>query len=195
MVHNSRAPAKQTGAITRTMDILMPASAELCASCRAPMLPDQRYCLVCGDRRNDPRRYVAASAPPALPPARTRRPAPTAGATLIAGVATLLIALGVGVEIGRTSGKSEAPTAAAPVRVVTVPAAGGAAPAATAAATATPSATPDDTAADKTESGDKPKATPTPKPAKTPPPEVKVGSSGKGAGYKDGKFTGDFFGQ
>ncbi|MGH2885149.1 MAG: hypothetical protein ACRDPA_20995, partial [Solirubrobacteraceae bacterium] len=34
--------------ITRPMDILMPASAELCPACRAPMQPDQRYCLECG---------------------------------------------------------------------------------------------------------------------------------------------------
>ncbi len=171
----------------------MPAGAERCPACRTPMLPDQRYCLECGERRSESRRLVATAAPlPAAQVRRTRQAAP-AGATLIAGVATLLVALGVGVEIGRTSGKDAVPVSSAPVRVVTVPAAGAAAPAATAAATATPSATPED--ASKPDASKKAKPTPTPKAVKTPPPEVKVGSPGKGAGYKDGKFTGDFFGQ
>ncbi len=195
MLHNWRTATKQTDPITRPMDILMPASAELCPACRAPMLPDQRYCLECGERRSDPRRYVAASAPPALPPAAPRRRTATpAGATLVAGVATLLIALGVGVEIGRSSGSSSTPRAAAPVRIVTVGSAGtaAAAPAATATATASPDATPDASATKEKKTA---KATPTPKAVKTPPPEVKVGTPGKGPGYKDGKFTGDFFGQ
>ncbi len=165
----------------------MPAGAERCPACRTPMAPDQRYCLDCGERRSEPRRLVAAPTPA---PVRRVRPAAPASATLIAGVATLLVALGVGVEIGRTSGRPAATVSAAPVRVVTVPA-GAAAPDATAAATATPSATPESTP----DAGKKAKPAPTPKAAKTPPPEVKVGSPGKGAGYKDGKFTGDFFGQ
>jgi hypothetical protein len=182
------------------MDILMPASADLCPSCRSSMLADQRYCLECGERRSG-RPPAASAAPVAGPPVRARRGSfagAPAGATLVAGVATLLLALGVGVEIGR-SGRSVTP-AAAPVRVVTVggtaaPAAGAgtAAPGAVV-ATPTPSATTDASSSGKATS--KAKATPTPKPkaAKTPPPDVKVGSPGKGPGYKDGKFTGDFFG-
>ena len=34
----------------------------------------------------------------------------------------------------------------------------------------------------------------TPSAHATPPPVVKLGSKGHGPGYKDGKFTGDFFG-
>jgi hypothetical protein len=175
------------------MDIVMPAGAERCPACRTPMLPDQRYCLECGERRSEPRRLVAAAAPLSPAPAPRSRAATPASATLIAGVATLLVALGVGVEIGRGTGKPATPVSAAPVRVVTIGGTGAAAPAATAAASATPTAAPED--AGKPDDAKKAKPTPTPKPAKTPPPEVKVGSPGKGAGYKDGKFTGDFFGQ
>ena len=74
------------------------------------MAADQRYCLECGQRRGDPRLPFMdavvlmdtvikgpqrASAAPAT---RRRRWSPNA--TLIAGIATLLLALGVGVLIG-----------------------------------------------------------------------------------------------
>jgi hypothetical protein len=106
------------------------------------MLADQRYCLECGQRRGDPRLPFmdavvfmdaakqpqpaeAAAAPPSPP---DRRPFMSANASLVAGVATLVLAIGVGVLIGR-SGEGSSQTAAQP-SVITVPA-GGAAEAST----------------------------------------------------------------
>jgi hypothetical protein len=82
------------------------------------MALDQRYCLECGNRRGDPRLpfmdavvfmeasrqqpAAAAAAPP--PPAQKSGLSP--GTTLIAGIATLILAVGVGVLIGRSGGDS-----------------------------------------------------------------------------------------
>lgn len=102
------------------------------------MLADQRYCLECGHRRGDPRLpfmdavvfmdaakqpqpVEAAAAPPAPP---DRRPFMSANASLVAGVATLVLAIGVGVLIGR-SGEGSSQPAAQP-SVITVPAGGAA---------------------------------------------------------------------
>lgn len=121
-----------------------------CASCGAALAPDQLFCLACGTRRRDARiafRDVLASeaAPvftavdrsggggPALPPG-TPHPVPThpPGQTnytpFIATLASLLLALGLGVWIGRgqeAPAASAAPLAAAPVAATTavVPAA------------------------------------------------------------------------
>jgi hypothetical protein len=106
------------------------------------MAADQRYCLECGER-STPMSSVLLGGPPArddrpatTPPARTGPPADGAWQrgntlTVIAGVGVLLLAMGVGVLIGR-SGSSK--VAAAPPQVISVastPAAGtGAAPAA-----------------------------------------------------------------
>jgi hypothetical protein len=106
------------------------------------MLADQRYCLECGHRRGDPRLPFmdavvfmdaakqpppaeAATAPPSPP---DRRPFMSANASLVAGVATLVLAIGVGVLIGRSGENSSQP--AAQPQVLTVPA-GGAAEAST----------------------------------------------------------------
>jgi hypothetical protein len=53
------------------------------------------------------------SAAPAAPPAPDRRPFMSANASLVAGVATLILAIGVGVLIGR-SGDAGSSNAAAP---------------------------------------------------------------------------------
>lgn len=68
----------------------------------------------------------AAAAPPSPP---DRRPFMSANASLVAGVATLVLAIGVGVLIGR-SGEGSSQTAAQP-SVITVPAAGATAEAST----------------------------------------------------------------
>jgi hypothetical protein len=122
-----------------TQDVHAPtlgAQGEPCATCGAPLAADQRYCLECGARRTDARlafrdilsgqgptstRPPAAPAPSDPPPAR-------AGLAFLAGLLCLLVALGVGVLIGRSD--NDTPTAATtpPPQVITV---GGSAPAAT----------------------------------------------------------------
>jgi hypothetical protein len=147
---------------------------EPCAECRTPLARDQRYCLSCGARRpgltpllsGDPLAGGAVAAPgeiappPVGPPAATavaepprrRIPRFSADATVLAGAACLLLALLVGVLIGRAGRDTTQPRTAAP-QVITV---GGGAPAA--AATATPTAAATQTAT--------PEATATEAPAK-----------------------------
>jgi hypothetical protein len=106
---------------------------EPCASCGAPLAADQRYCLECGERRAQlapprPPATVADLAAPERPAAAPHSAGWPPGAGLAAGIAVLLLAMGVGVLIGK-AGKSGSGSAAAP-SVVTV-----AQPGATAAAT------------------------------------------------------------
>ena len=83
------------------------------------MAADQRYCLECGQRRGEPRlpfmdavvlMDTVVKGPQQGPPrpTRQRRARLSANATLIAGIGTLLLALGIGVLIGR-SGKPHEP--------------------------------------------------------------------------------------
>lgn len=113
------------------------AAGDQCPGCGAHMAVDQRYCLECGQRRGDPRlpfmdavvfmdsvrqpQGGAASAPPPPPPEKRSRM--TANASLIAGVATLVLAIGVGVMIGR-SGESNSGGATTP-QVIRVEGGGG----------------------------------------------------------------------
>jgi hypothetical protein len=188
--------------------LLPPAMGERCVACGSLLARDQRYCLECGERNGEPRLARMSGRPAmaetvvvAAPPPRARRPRASASTTLVAGVGVLLLALGVGVEIGRTSGDDKTTAAAPPVRVV-MPAGVAGTGTAAATATVTPAGTPTDASSGSSEKagkgGDKAKAkaTPTPTPAAsaTPPPTVKLGQKGHGKGYKNGKFTGDFFG-
>lgn len=89
------------------------------------MAPDQRYCLNCGSRRGDPRlpfmdavTFMEASRQPAAEAAAAAAPPPppakagiSPGTTLIAGIATLILAVGVGVLIGRSGDGDPAPVA------------------------------------------------------------------------------------
>jgi hypothetical protein len=95
-----------------------------CLSCGAPMAGDQRYCLECGQRRGDPRvdyqrmlRPTPVASPPEPPGGVAGVVARARGAwTLPAALATiacLLLAMGIGVLIGR-SGDDGASQAAAP---------------------------------------------------------------------------------
>jgi hypothetical protein len=182
---------------------------EQCSACGAPMAPDQRYCLQCGER-NGPARVPAldnarqrSGETPARPPQRARTSPNTA---LIAGVGTLLLALGVGVLIGRSSNSSSTKTPAA--QVITVPAGGGSTGTAgtgTAGGASSPSAgaqaagagaakTSKSNAAAAAAAAAASKAA-VKKAVKGPPPKVvTVGSPGKGPGYQKGHFTGNFFG-
>jgi hypothetical protein len=96
-----------------------------CPSCGAVLATDQRYCLECGVRRGDPRLpFMDAvvlmdavkrprQAPP--PPPKKKRSSISPNAALIAGVGTLLLALGIGVLIGRSGNHTAAPTQSAPI--------------------------------------------------------------------------------
>src|SRR4051794_29867784 len=112
---------------------MVSASGEQCPSCGMAVATDQRYCLHCGQRCGEPRlpfmnavtfmdamrtpsEALAAPTPPPQP--RRRRISPNAA--LIAGVGTLLLAMGVGVLIGHSGNQSVATNAAAPAQVITV---------------------------------------------------------------------------
>lgn len=101
---------------------------EQCPTCGAALAPDQRYCLECGHRRGDPRLpfmdavvfmdavQKSKEPVPATPQQaqQDRRPLMTANASLVAGVATLVLAIGVGVLIGRSGEGGSGNVAATP---------------------------------------------------------------------------------
>ncbi len=96
------------------------------------MAADQRYCLECGERRavmssvllgGPPPRFApgASASPPARPPDSAIASGPDErgrgnALSVIAGVGVLLLAMGVGVLIGRSSASTKAP----PAQVITV---------------------------------------------------------------------------
>ena len=94
------------------------ASEDRCGACGAPLAHDQRYCVECGERRGQSRFPVAQ---PAAPVARRRTrlaPAPrparmSSGTTLVAGIGVFLLAIGLGVLIGRVGNKTTTTQAAA----------------------------------------------------------------------------------
>jgi hypothetical protein len=109
---------------------------ESCASCGAALADDQRYCLECGERiapissvllggpspgSNAQPAPLGPSAPG--PPAAGHLPPDASGSrsgntvTVIAGVGVLLLAMGVGVLIGRSGGSKQG---AAPAQVISV---------------------------------------------------------------------------
>jgi len=121
--------------------------AAACAACGAPLAEDQRYCLHCGERTT-PISSVLAGPPPALVPAGAQGSEPGAeppalgppgaappsppgvpgagegpgrgnAVTVIAGVGVLLLAMGIGVLIGRSGGSKPGAASAAP-QVITV---------------------------------------------------------------------------
>lgn len=100
-----------------TSQLLAGSMGDTCANCGAPMAGDQRYCVHCGERRGGSRFFTSTT--PAATVTKTVGPPPErsrswpAAATVIAGIATLLLAMGVGVLIGKAgnSGSSKAPAA------------------------------------------------------------------------------------
>jgi hypothetical protein len=177
---------------------------------------DQRYCLHCGQRCGEPRLPFmnavtfmdamrapaeAVAGPAPQPQPRRRRISPNAA--LIAGVGTLLLAMGVGVLIGHSGNQSVATNAAAP-QVITVH--GGAEEAENTPTTKQGSGTKGGKKSKKASASAKKKAETGQgaeevlKPSagvKLPPATAEVGSKcEKGAaGCKGGEFTGDFFGE
>jgi hypothetical protein len=169
---------------------------EQCSACGAGMASDQRYCVECGQRRGTARVPLldgTAHHPgdPASSGHPARRPTLSVNSTLIAIIGTLLLAMGVGVLIGRSSNNVKS----LPAQVVTV--AGGGGTASTAAPTTGPQSSPAGaTHAAKSSGGSAAShaTSATKKPAAAPLKTVTVGSAGKGAGYQHGHFTGNFFG-
>ncbi len=201
---------------------------DACPTCGSRMAPDQRYCLACGNRRGDPRlpfmdavvfmdsvkqpRAAAGAAPPSSPPP-ARRLSPSA--TLVAGVATLVLAIGVGVLIGRSGEDSGSGNAAAQTpQVIKVEGGGGPASGSETAEAGAKSAKGKQSSAKSSKkkggekeavetgsSGTSKAAEEVLKPGgdvKLPPPTQEVGGScEKGtAGCSDsGEFNGNFFGE
>lgn len=187
-------------------------SEDRCTACGAPLAHDQRYCVECGERRGG---STLPKSQPAVevrsrrtrPRAAARAPRFSAGATLVSGVAVLLLAIGLGVLIGRIGNHTTTTRAASPATVIMQ---GGG----TGTAASTPTATTTTKHITKKAKGKlnaAAKTTPLPPPAvqkkaaqaaakvlgnsnNLPPPNVSVGGSCKhGAGCQGGKFTGNFF--
>ena len=106
-----------------TTELVAGSVGDRCPNCDSSLASDQRYCVNCGERRGRPRfslTELAAAAPPPPPPPESRWRASGGGhpgLTLVAGVATLLIALGVGVLIGQDANKSTPARSPAPIIV------------------------------------------------------------------------------
>jgi len=114
----------------------MPDPAAQCASCRAPLAADQRYCLECGEPClprssflfGDPGGATATS-PPTTPPSAAEQTLSGGSQRsnwllLIAGVGVLLIAMGVGVLIGRANSSSQPAVAPSVITVGSTPVTG-----------------------------------------------------------------------
>jgi hypothetical protein len=190
------------------------------------MALDQRYCLNCGNRRGDPRlpfmdavvfmeaskqpKGEAAAAAPPPPPAKSGISPST---TLIAGIATLVLAVGVGVLIGR-SGNDPAPVANQTPQIIKVGGGGGEEEAGT--ATEKNAGKEAKKGSNSKGSGKKAKKSPAkevgssgtseaaeevlkPKEGvKLPPPTTKVGEKcekGTSGCSESGEFNGNFFGE
>jgi hypothetical protein len=139
------------GNLLSTESIASPSSSpaagdELCAACGAPLAGDQRYCLECGERRAPMSSVLLggppsgdrsqSQAPPMVPPPPASTAPDSAGrggnaVTVIAGVGVLLLAMGVGVLIGRSSAPKQSAAPAQTISVTQPAAAAGAGAAAT----------------------------------------------------------------
>jgi hypothetical protein len=106
-----------------------------CPNCNALTASDQRYCLNCGQRLAEPRvefRHALGLAPvPATGSGTPSRWDQRTPVVTVSAIAAVLLALGVGIVIGRGNGPTSSPRA----QVVTVNSGGGSA----AAASTTPS--------------------------------------------------------
>lgn len=190
------------------------AAGDRCAACGAPMVHDQRYCVECGERRGQSRFPVAQPVSEVVSSRRTRRrtapraPRVSSGTTLVAGVGVLLLAIGLGVLIGRIGNKTTTTQAAATGPSVITVQGGSAAGTPTSTTTA---AKLSKKSKSKLKAAAKASAPPsaavqkkaTQAAAKVlgnsknlPPPTATVGQKCKGSqsGCSGGKFSGNFFG-
>jgi len=112
-------------------------SASHCPNCQATLAADQRYCLNCGQRLTEPRvdfqRALGLSPEPAVSVPRAAFWDQRGPLITFAGIAAIVVALGVGIVIGR--GNNPTPVAAK-ATIVTVPEAASAGTAAAGAAAA-----------------------------------------------------------
>ena len=203
-LHPANAPAGTDPVVADVRQSVSAAVHERCAACGAPMAADQRYCVECGQRRGPGRvPFVEGIAQPkGEEPGRRRsslRRPRSVDATLIAGVGTLLLALGIGVLIGRSSNGTSSRDAR--VQVVTVAGGGSGASTGTtgtgvsASTSGAVSSTPTTKAATSHANAKVSAALAAKKAAAGPPPKVvTIGSPGHGPGYQNGHFTGNFFG-
>lgn len=171
-----------------------------CPACDSTLALDQRYCVECGERCGAARPPFTGSMTQGVQPAPSSqsppgRPRSPVNSTLIAGIGTLLLAMGVGVLIGRSGSGAALKSASPAVQVVTIPSGAGAG------ASSPEPQTPASTAGTPASKGAAASGAGATKPAsaakKAAPPEktVKVGTAGKGPGYQNGHFTGNFFGE
>jgi hypothetical protein len=197
------------------------ASSDRCSNCGAQLAPDQHYCVVCGERRGRPRfagaMFSVTPVPEPVPVAsggiqgRATRWPPTA--TLIAGVATLLVAMGLGILIGHdSSNNTPARAPQQPVNVTVNGGGGGSSAGTSKGASTTASSSPTSSSSNKATKSST-KATPKVSTAQqqksqqaaskvlgssshnTAPATVQQGGAcTHGAGCQGGKFTGNFFG-
>lgn len=187
-----------------TSELVAATVGDRCANCGAPLASDQHYCVECGERRGKPR-FSATNAGPAASeasPPRRRRPHTNASVTLVLGIGVLLLAMGVGVEIGNTTAPGSTTTAsqrAAAPTIITVGGGGTAAPTSSTAGTGKPAKV----AKTKTKISAKTAAKAAAAANKVlgsssnnlAAPTVKPGGAcTHGAGCQGGKFTGTFFG-
>jgi hypothetical protein len=119
------------------------ATSTSCASCGSPLAEDQRYCLHCGERTAPPSSVLLGGppsqvatagssaalvppgfAPPGVPGAQDAGERGNA-VTIIAGVGVLLLAMGVGVLIGRSSAAKPSAPVSPVINVATAPASSG----------------------------------------------------------------------
>jgi len=196
-----------------TQQFVGAAVGDRCVACGTPLATDQKYCLNCGERRGKPRFALGSSpAPAAAAPAATSRPPKkqrlSSSTALVAGVGTLLLAMGVGVLIGHTDNATSKNTNA-PAQIITVGGASGGTSTGAAAATTQGKAKAAKGKSSKKAKNSKSAGVDKKQAAKAqaaaskvlgssknlPPATVKQGDSGHGPGYSGGHFTGTFFGQ
>lgn len=205
------APSRELSAVPAA------ASGDRCGNCGAPMAHDQQYCVECGERRGQ---STIPNAQPVTEVRSTRRsaaaprpPRVSSGATLVSFVGVLLLAVGLGILIGRIGHNTNSPKQAAAPQVITVQGGGsGATTPTTGAANTTTTKHVTKKAQSKLNAAAAAKAPPSAAVQKKAtqaaskvlgnknnlaPPTVTTGQkcSSSQAGCSGGKFNGNFFGQ
>jgi hypothetical protein len=139
---------------------------------------------------SDPAQAGGGSAPPK----RKSRFDWGPNATLIAGIATLLLAMGVGVLIGHYSASGSSSKRATPIVVTGVGSTGTTGTTAEAGAGPTGAASTGSKSSGGSGAAAHAAAKPSAASSKPANPTVQVGQKGHGQGYQHGEFTGHFFG-